>query len=254
MQDGFAATKSHGRIHYLEAGEGPVILLMHSNGNSAYEYDELIALLADRYRVIAMDFPGHGDSEPLKRHYTVSDYGDCAIELMDALDIRTASILGSSIGGAVCIDIGVRHAGRVESLFVVESPLRAEEQWRERWFTTEKGYGILVQTAEQLKPRLRHVSEDLLERWNIDRGKAGTWAMMDVMWALREYDAIGAITSINAKTAVIYGEKSPHPQALALFEKLLPAAPRNRMADCGHFPMLDDPRTLAHIMDDFIRS
>jgi pimeloyl-ACP methyl ester carboxylesterase len=178
MQDGFAATKSHGRIHYLEAGAGPVILLMHSNGNSAYEYDELIALLADRYRVIAMDFPGHGDSEPPKRHYTVGDYGDCAIELMDALDIRTASILGSSIGGAVCIDIGVRHADRVESLFVVESPLRTAEQWRERWFVTEKGYGILVQTAEQLKPRLRHVSEDLLERWNIDRGKAGTWAMM----------------------------------------------------------------------------
>ena len=253
MQDGFAATASHGRVHFLESGKGPAILLIHSNGNSAYEYEDLIALLADRYRVIAMDFPGHGDSEPLKRHYTVGDYADCAIELMDSLGIATASILGSSIGGAVCINIGVRHADRVEALFVVESPLRTAEQWQERWFATEKGYGILVQTAEQLRPRLRHVTDDLLERWNIDRGKAGTWAMMDVMWALREYDAINAIPSIKARTAVIYGEKSPHPHALALFEKLLPAAPRHRVANCGHFPMLDDPQALAVIMDEFIR-
>lgn len=254
MEDGFACTGDHGRIHYLEAGQGRPVLLLHSNGNSAYEYEDLMREMAPTHRLIAMDFPGHGDSEPLRRHYGVADYADAAIALLDALGIERASILGSSIGGAVCVDIGVRHAQRVENLFVVESPVRTPEQWKERWLATEKGYGTVMQTADQVRPRLRQLTDELLERWNIDRSKAGTWAMMDVMWALREYDVLAAIPHISARTAVIYGIRSPHPHGLSIFAEKLPQAQRFQMENCGHFPMLDDPVELARIMTSVIDS
>ncbi len=56
-----------GRLHYLEAGYGPALILAHSNGASAYEYEFVIDELARRYRVIAWDMPGQGDSDnPLR--------------------------------------------------------------------------------------------------------------------------------------------------------------------------------------------
>jgi pimeloyl-ACP methyl ester carboxylesterase len=253
MQHGIVQTGGHGRTHYLEKGTGPVVILMHSNGNSAYEYEDVLPILSKDYRVIAVDYPGHGDSEPLKRHYSVGDYADFIVAFMDALKIPKASIMGSSIGGVVAIDLGVRHASRIDRLFVVESPIRTPEQWTERWYATEKGYGTVVQTMEQVRPRVRNLTEPMFERWNIDRSKAGSWAMMSVMWSLREYDVFENIPKIKAKTMAIYGSKSPHPHGLATFEKLLPGAARAQMADCGHFPMLDDPAELSRLMDTFIR-
>jgi pimeloyl-ACP methyl ester carboxylesterase len=252
MKDGFVTTGAHGRTHYLEGGSGAPIILMHSNGHSAYEYEDVLPILSKKYRAIAVDYPGHGDSEPLRRHYSVGDYADFIVAFMDALGLKTASVMGSSIGGAVAIDLGVRHAARIDSLFVVESPMRTPEQWVERWYPTEVGYGVIMQTKEQVRPRLRNLTDAMLERWNIDRSKAGVWSMMDVMWALREYDVFANAPAIKARTAIIYGERSPHPQALDLFAKFLPSAQRYKMADCGHFPMLDDPAELARIIDEFI--
>ena len=45
-----------------------------------------------------------------------------------------------------------------------------------------------MQSEDAVRPRLRKLTPAMLERWNIDRAKAGAWHMMSVMWALREYD------------------------------------------------------------------
>jgi pimeloyl-ACP methyl ester carboxylesterase len=226
---------------------------MHSNGNSAYEYEEVLPILSQSCRVLAVDYPGHGDSDPRTRHYSVGDYSDFIIAFMDALGVGSASVMGSSIGGAIAVDLGVRYAPRLEKLFVVEPPMRTPEQWAERWFGTEKNFGTVMQTMEQVRPRLRHLTEPMFERWNIDRSKAGAWSMISVMWALRDYDIYAEIPKIKASTMAIYGDRSPNPHALGVFEKLLPQARRVQMVDCGHFPMLDDPAELSRLIETFIR-
>jgi 3-oxoadipate enol-lactonase len=253
MKDGFANTK-HGRLHYLEAGSGRPLILLHSNGNSAYEYDELIKLIAPRARVIAWDQPGHGDSEPIARHTRVEEYADAVVALMDALGLATASVMGSSIGGAIAADLGARHAARIEKLFVVEAPVRTADEWAKGWPSTEKNYAFTAQTAQQVAARMRHVTDGLLERWNIDRNKAGPWAMLDVMWALREYDVRAAMAKITAETMIIYGDKSPVLPGAKLFEAAVRGSKLVIMKDCGHFPMFDDPAELARVMTSFLES
>jgi pimeloyl-ACP methyl ester carboxylesterase len=196
MKDGFAATR-HGRLHYLEAGSGRPVILLHSNGNSAYEYEELISLLAAHCRVIAWDQPGHGDSEPTGRHFTVEDFSDAVVALMDALGLPAASVMGSSIGGAIAADLGTRRGARIDKLFIVEAPVRTPQEWAKGWANTEKNYAFATQTAEQVAARMRRVDDKLLARWSIDRNKAGRWAMLDVMWALREYDVRAAMPKIG---------------------------------------------------------
>lgn len=245
-------TRDHGRIHYLEAGSGAPLIFMHTNGHSAYEYHDMMGPLAARNRVIAWDQPGHGDSEPITRHYSVDDYADALVAFMDALGIRQANVFGASIGGTVAVSLGVRHADRIDSLFVVEAPFRTPAQWLERWPATEAGYGTVTQTFEQVAPRLRHLTQEEFARWNIDRSKAGAWAMMDVMWALRDYDVHAALPNVRTRTMVIYGDKTPHRGALAAVGKAIPGAVTAEIANCGHFPMMDDPAGVAAIIDRFI--
>ena len=63
------------RIHYLEAGVGEPLLLIHSLGQSLYTWRNVFAELSDNYRVIAIDLPGHGySSRPDTFHYTADDF------------------------------------------------------------------------------------------------------------------------------------------------------------------------------------
>src|SRR5215212_772752 len=69
IKDGFVKTRNHGRIHFRELGRGDPLILMHTNGGSAYQHDVVAPLLAPHLRMISWTMPGHGDSDPLSRHY-----------------------------------------------------------------------------------------------------------------------------------------------------------------------------------------
>ncbi len=252
MQDHFVSLKNHNRVHYLEYGVGEPVILLHTNGSSAYEYDSVIKTLGKTRRVIAWDQPGHGDSDRMIRHYSVEDYGDAVVEFMSALGLEKAHVFGGSIGGAIAVDLGHRHANRLKKLFVCEAAVRTVDGWAGRWLNTEQNYCYPVQTLDQVKARLRNVTPEVLDRWNIDRNKAGAWTMLDVMWALREYDIQTAMKKVNAKTMLVFGKKSQVGASAPIFEAAMPNAPLVMMDDCGHFPMLDDPESLASIIDKFI--
>lgn len=250
MQDGFAETP-FGRIHYLSAGSGNPLILLHSNGCSAYEYEPVLAPLAERHAVHAWDMPGHGDSDPIGRHFSIEDYSDAVIAFMDALGLQRASVLGSSVGGTICVDLGVRYADRMDRLFIVETPTRTAEEWAANWRTVEQNFGVPTQTAEQLAPRVREVTSQLLARWNVDRNKAGAWTMVDVMWAIRGFDTVGSLARVAPKSIAVLGDKGPVFAGRPLFEQHLPGGRVAVMKDCGHFPMLDDPDGFVRVVEEF---
>lgn len=242
--DLFVATR-RGRIHAVREGRGEPLLLMHSNGCSQHEYAAARPLLAQRFDCIAWDMPGHGDSDPAPGHLSVEDYADAAVALLDALGLARAHACGASIGGLACIALGARHAPRLLSTVIVEAPLRTEAQWAAQWPRIEAGFAVPQQTRAEVAPRLRALEDALLARWNVDRLKAGSWRMVDVMWACRLYDAIGDAARIACPAAVIVGDRGPVVPHVDDYRRLLPHAPLHVMADAGHFPMLDDPPAFA---------
>ena len=246
----FAVTQM-GRIHYFDAGAGPVLFLAHSNGASAYEYEFVIDMLAKKYRVIAWDMPGQGDSDHPQRFYSAHDYADSVVALMDVLGIQKASMAGSSVGGSIAIALGARHAARMERVFIVEYPIRTEKTWKEGWFRTEKMWTNTPQTLDIVGPRLRpgKVTPDFLERWNIDRQKAGPKNCLNAMWSMRLHDVEADLRTLAAPVMVIYGEKGPAVATKAIMAAALPKAPQVVLADCGHFPMVDDPHGFCAAID-----
>ncbi|TCO44990.1 3-oxoadipate enol-lactonase [Kribbella antiqua] len=91
------------RLNYVESGAGdaPVVLLGSSLGVTHAMWAPQIDVLAERFRVIAFDHRGHGESEVPPGPYTIDDLGGDVVELLDTLGVEQASYVGISLGGAV---------------------------------------------------------------------------------------------------------------------------------------------------------
>jgi 3-oxoadipate enol-lactonase len=252
-RDGVAKTKAYGRIHYREAGghNRPALMLMHTNGASAHQFEAVAPLLAKHFRVISWDMPGHGDSDRIQRHFSIEDHAKALAALMTALKIKAAHISGASVGGSVTLAFASLFPARTLSAVPVETPCRNADEWAANWHHTEGNFGLPMQTAAQIRERVAVVDAALEQRWNIDRCKAGAWAMVDVMWGIREFNAVAAAKKIKKPMMIVYGKRGP---TIALKDRLTGAAPKAKLVvleNSGHFPMLDEPSAFSSLLIRF---
>ena len=110
------------KIHYLIAGEGePVVLIhgLHSSAEINWQLPGLIRALAVDHQVIAVDLPGHGRSDtPEKPEAYGLQVVEDVILLLDHLKIKHAHVVGYSIGGMVSLKLTSKHPDRIRSLFL----------------------------------------------------------------------------------------------------------------------------------------
>lgn len=114
----------HGcKIHYSVTGNGPNVVLLHGLGSGSRDWEPQITALAPRYRVLAIDLPGHGHSQrwPDERPYSIARFADDLKSVMEHVGMLTAHIVGFSMGGAVAFQLATTHAGCVHSLTIVNS-------------------------------------------------------------------------------------------------------------------------------------
>ncbi len=112
----------HGRsLSYLEAGEGPVLLLIHGIAGSCENWREVIEPLARHHTVIAPDFPGHGTSEAGGGDYSIGALASGLRDLLLALGHERTTVVGHSLGGGVAMQFSYQHPEMVERLVLVSS-------------------------------------------------------------------------------------------------------------------------------------
>jgi valacyclovir hydrolase len=108
------------QLYYEDGGRGDPVLLMPGWGGSIADLGQLRRDLADGFRVVAVDLPGSGRSEPQPRHYTPSYYQDDAavlLGLLDALGIGAAHLVGFSDGGEEALLMAALRPGCALSVF-----------------------------------------------------------------------------------------------------------------------------------------
>jgi pimeloyl-ACP methyl ester carboxylesterase len=105
-------------VSVLSIGAGPEVLLLHGLGGTKASFFETAAALAEAgHRVHALDFPGFGgSSKPIAAPYDARWFAETVLEVMDALSIERAHLVGNSMGGRVAIEVGLRAPARVASL------------------------------------------------------------------------------------------------------------------------------------------
>jgi pimeloyl-ACP methyl ester carboxylesterase len=87
---------------YRDEGRGEPLVLLHSGGMAGAEWDEHAGALAERFRVLVPDLPGHGRT-PLDGELTVERMADAVAAMLDDAGVDSAHVLGSSMGGAVAL-------------------------------------------------------------------------------------------------------------------------------------------------------
>jgi pimeloyl-ACP methyl ester carboxylesterase len=112
----------HGHsISYAEAGEGPVLLLIHGMGGTLENWREAIEPLARNHLVIAPDLPGHGASGPGGGDYSLGGLAAGLRDLLLALGHERATLVGHSLGGGIAMQFAYQFPEMVERLVLVSS-------------------------------------------------------------------------------------------------------------------------------------
>src|SRR5437868_10929478 len=112
----------HGhRVSYRLAGEGPAIVLVHVFALSSATWKYVIPALAERYTVLAPDLFGHGESAKPRGDYSLGAHASGIRDLMVALGIERATIVGHSLGGGIAMQLAYQFPQRCERLVLVAS-------------------------------------------------------------------------------------------------------------------------------------
>jgi len=109
------------KIHYVEAGTGAPLILVHGLADDATIWDSVIPALSARFRVIALDQIGFGHSDKPLLNYRVSTFVDFLDGFLTELKIEHVSLIGNSLGGWVAAAFALVHPGRIERLVLSDA-------------------------------------------------------------------------------------------------------------------------------------
>jgi len=99
MANGAAPIRIRGMaVHSSGSGSGPAIVLLHANGGSSADYDAIVPVLSSHSLVHALDWPGHGDSDPVDQP-TACGFAELLPQVLDALPGGPFVLVGNSVGG-----------------------------------------------------------------------------------------------------------------------------------------------------------
>lgn len=106
-----------GRVHYVDEGAGRPILFLHGNPTWSFLYRGIVTRLRDRFRCVAVDYPGFGLSvRPAGYGYTPAEHAAVVGELVDALALEDLVVMGQDWGGPIGLAAAVERADRVTGL------------------------------------------------------------------------------------------------------------------------------------------
>ena len=124
-----------GRVHYIDEGEGPPILLLHGNPTWSFLYRGIVIRLRRRFRCIAPDYPGFGLSEhPEDYDYTPREHAAVVLELVRHLDLTDLTIMGQDWGGPIGMKVALDEIARLRALVMGNTWYWPVDAWHMKAF------------------------------------------------------------------------------------------------------------------------
>ncbi len=235
------------KIHYLEAGSGPTVILLHGLGGSTQNWALNISVLAQKFRVIVPDQIGFGQSDKPFINYRIGTYVDYLDQFCKQLKIERASLVGNSMGGWIAAAYTIAFPDRVERLVLVDAAGFAPPAN----FDHRILYGLnpstragMKQVASKVFYSKLFVSDVLIDQalaFRITAGDGYTIKSM-IESIIRGEDFLDErVKSIKQPTLVVWGRQDGlTPLADGeRFKKEIPNSTLLVIEECGHVPQFE---------------
>jgi pimeloyl-ACP methyl ester carboxylesterase len=270
------------RVAYLDDGDGPPLLLLHGCPFSSYIWRHLIPLLRERFRCIAPDLLGLGDTEtPPGADWSLPAQAATVVGLLDALRIDAAHVVAHDHGAATAQLIAAHHPARIRRLVITNA--EAYDNWPSRdelpflratqlpligrlviWAWARPallGYalrsGRAVHDPAVLTPELLdgYIAANLTDRHRRAKTRRFLAGQLDPANHRATTDALPGLRAFDHPTLIVWGRDDPHfgPEwAERLHHDIPGAAHPELLPDTGHLLMEERPQELARLLLDFL--
>ena len=254
------------KLHYEVAGEGASLVLVHSGITDSRSWDPQFPAFTKKYRVLRYDMRGFGQSDIA--HGTYSSVDDL-LDLMDAVGMRPAALLGVSLGGSMALDTALQHPELVNALILVGSGISGRKHSADYHHRIDEIDQALAEHG------LDAAIDREMEFWVYGRGRTAADVDPQVRAAVREMDffnsarfppdaeperirpaAAGRLGEIRVPTLVIVGDRDVEDIRDAAEElgRGIRGARLVVMPGVAHVPNMERPEEFNGLVLDFLSS
>jgi pimeloyl-ACP methyl ester carboxylesterase len=241
-------------INYVEEGEkDPPVIFLHGAGGSYNLWLRQLEGLKKLRRVIALDLPGHGNSEG-EGFESIDEYRDFLLEFLQAKNFERAILGGHSMGGAVALSLALAYPPKIEALVLVGTGAKLRVR--------EEIFAVLRQdfdAAVKLISRAAYAPgfpQYLLALGESEMKKVNPRLFARDFRACNAFDVMAAVKNLTMPTLIICGEQdlfTPLKYSQYL-EKEIPGARLSLIKEAGHMVMVEKPHHVNECMAEFIKS
>lgn len=253
------------KIHYRDEGnkDGAPIILLHGSNASLHTWADMVSILSDDYRLISLDFPGHGLTGPdPKQDYSAASLIDAAKTVMDETGVERAVIAGNSMGGWAAWRFALEYPERVSGLVLIDASGPVIEEEADPYLAakiTNSVPGqllalrvtprpIIRQTLSQVMYDDAQITDELVERYrDMARFPGNRKAMSDRAKVDREAGYWDRVGEIGVPVLILWGEHDvTTPVAFAhAFDAAINDTKLVIYPNAAHLPMEEIPADVA---------
>lgn len=243
------------KTEYTECGVGIPVLLLHGWGSSFDVYKGIMASLKDRCRLVAVNFPGCGQSETMKEPWCLEDYCDFCLEFMEKLNLKDPILIGHSHGGRVVLKMTAEKMVSPPKIVLLDSAgLIPKKTFKQK--CRAKSFKAIKRVLTL--PVIKNYSEGLLQKARNHYGSADYNAAPEVLRktlvSLVNTDIRDILPNISCPSLLIWGDKdtaTPLEDAKTI-ESLIPDAGLCILESTGHYSFCEKPYEAHAILNSFI--
>jgi pimeloyl-ACP methyl ester carboxylesterase len=254
------ATVRDATFFYTDEGQGDVVLFIHGLTWDHTLWDAQVAALRDRYRCIAVDLIGHGQTADVDHDYTFFDLADYMAGLLETLAVERAHVVGLSMGGMTAMPMALSHPRRVRSLALLDTDAQAEGAEKAAGYQqlgaaiVEHGWPAVSETVAAILFGAPYLSvpankESALRKLNANQREAvGGRALRTVT---HREDLLQRLGAISVPTTVIVGELdvATTPDKSAAMAAAIPGATLVTIPAAGHHSPLENPAAVTAALE-----
>jgi len=239
------------KIHYLEAGTGPTVILLHGLGGDTSNWAATVPALASRFHVFVPDQIGFGQSDKPQINYRVATLVDFLDGFYKKVGVTKASLVGNSLGGWTAAAFTLAHPEKVERLVLVDSAGYSPERTGGVKLSREMLLALNPSTLAGTKQIMglvfynkQMINDQMAEQMYAAKLRRGDGYTINqfIDSILRGEDYLdGKVSAIKAPTLILWGrEDALTPLAIGqAFAQDIAGSETKIIDRCGHVPQIE---------------